>query len=1062
MMKKLVKLFITLTLIFAIVPTESWNVFATNSSAEPVITQDEQKEVTETQLPEEVVIPSATPEVEATPEATPIIPEVEKTEEVKEVSTTLSTIHTYMENDNLVNKEVIIEDLVVGQEINARDYSLTMDNYTIASLSAETRVLTETDNVIYYNYDYQANINRPEISITSATMASKARMSSWVNNDQPGAVFVTKEARWVDEENGIAAIDFTVKGNPVITGSDVLLIVDNSQSMVQGIDRWTPLKDAVQAFVSQLYADVDGKPSTNKIGMISFSDNGYQESGGKFLGVTDLINVGTQGKFTATQFYQQKVWEFLNPNGNATNYEDAFRYATSMFNGIDKSRPRFIIFLSDGVPNRGNYDTAKSYADTLKADGVKIYSLGLQLDASQTEGSTTFVPFEKYIQPLASEPVSQYAKDIKDLTQLEPIYQELAGEMKIAGTQAVITDVINDDVFEVTNKPGTSTSVEMTHGTASVVGNQVTWTLGDITETEKKLTIYVKVNNPDAVGIVETNKNADIDYVDYAGASKNKDIPNAVLTIGDKGSIKMNYYLVDDSGNLISQSGNSITDFSKRVVLKTEMYEKNGDSVLSFGTYRITPPASFELDGKKYILVNDAMFSTTVNDITVNALKKDHNVYYGYKEYTITYYDFTVEHYLEDENGNYIKQTPIQSEQVEYALNKTIYSSDYINDTYTTNYSYDETNKDAITSINTDGTGNVLKLYYNRVMTDVTYKVIHQLPNGNIEETVTKKVWVNDAKELEVTAESLISKAPVGYKVDSIKDQNDNIVTAGNIVADGTVIEISYVKDDTQTKDIKYTVEHWQEGNSAASITTKYQETVWINALDELAVTAESIKPQTFSGFSYSGITPAVKANDLVKDNTVIKIYYSKNSTPVNPPSTPIPTPEPTVEPTPEVFIPIVPNPNPVNPQPEVVPDDNTPEVVPTAKPTTTPETITDESTPEVVGRSWALINLIASLIGVLLTIVLLFAKHEKEEENEENQEVKDEFERKRIYKVIGVIVAVVSIIVFLLTENITLPMKLVDKYTLLMIAFALGNIVCFYFGRKWHEVEDEEVEEQN
>ncbi|MEG2488351.1 MAG: hypothetical protein RSA69_05880, partial [Anaerorhabdus sp.] len=214
----------------------------------------------------------------------------------------------------------------------------------------------------------------------------------------------------------------------------------------------------------------------------------------------------------------------------------------------------------------------------------------------------------------------------------------------------------------------------------------------------------------------------------------------------------------------------------------------------------------------------------------------------------------------------------------------------------------------------------------------------------------------------------------------------------------------------------------------------------------------------TFSGFSYSGITPAVKANDFVKDNTVIKMYYSKNSTPVNPPS----TPEPTVEPTPEVFIPIVPNPNPVNPRLEVVLDDNTPEVVPTTKPTATPETITDESTPEVVGRSWALINLIASLIGVLLTIVLLFAKHEKEEENEENQEVKDEFERKRIYKVIGVIVAVVSIIVFLLTENITLPMKLVDKYTLLMIAFALGNIVCFYFGRKWHEVEDEEVEEQN
>ncbi|MEG0358431.1 MAG: hypothetical protein RR598_04150 [Anaerorhabdus sp.] len=164
-----------------------------------------------------------------------------------------------------------------------------------------------------------------------------------------------------------------------------------------------------------------------------------------------------------------------------------------------------------------------------------------------------------------------------------------------------------------------------------------------------------------------------------------------------------------------------------------------------------------------------------------------------------------------------------------------------------------------------------------------------------------------------------------------------------------------------------------------------------------------------------------------------------------------------------------------ITPQTKKSGNDNIETPIPTQKPSPTKtsnsmqtpspthdEITPHESTPEVVGRSWALINLIASLIGVLLTIVLLFAKHEKEEENEENQEVKDEFERKRIYKVIGVIVAVVSIIVFLLTENITLPMKLVDKYTLLMIAFALGNIVCFYFGRKWHEVEDEEVEEQN
>ncbi len=1385
MIKKLLKLFVVLTLVFAMVPTESWNAFAIDSSAEPVIVQTEENEVSETQLPEEVVLPSATPEttpvIDATPEVTPTVPEVEKIEEVKEINTTLLTIHSYIENDEQVNREIIIEDLIVGQEINARNYALAMDGYTLATVSAEILVLADTNNVVYYNYDYQSSIERPEITINSSAQPSKARIATRTSNDEPGAVFVTKEARWVDEQNGYAAIDFTVKGNPVITGSDVLLIVDNSQSMVNGVDRWTPLKESVQAFVSKLYEDVDGKPSTNKIGMISFSDSAYPESKEKFLGVNDEIIVGNNERYNSVEFYQQEVWKYLKPNGNATNYEDAFRYATNMFNNIDNSRPRFIIFLSDGVPNKGNYDTAKSYADELKADGIKVYSLGLQLDPIKESGNETYIPFDKYIQPLASEPASQYAKDIKELAQLQPIYEALAGEMKIAGTQGVITDVINDEIFSIANKPGSSISFEATHGTAEVKGNEVTWSLGDITETEKKLTIYVRVSNSDAVGLVETNKSADIDYIDYNNAPQNKDIPNAALTIGDKGSIKMNYYLVDANGKLISQSGAELTDFSKRVVLKTEMYEKDGNSVLDFGTYLLNPPSSFELNGTKYVLVNDAEYSTPIGSrLIINNINKDQNAYYGYKEYNVPPFIFYTKHYLENADGTFEEQFPSTKYEIPTNLDEILYAKDYVNDAYLTNYTFVENHPSSKPEMNNGDTqNNYMTLYYTRIIDnteytvnhivngtttsekvegtiwrgetdktivvtseslqpktngnyagykigtikdgagndiipgskvsnnsiitinyvkdetqtkevsykvkhtlpnglpvevvvnktvwindadelevtadsiatkapvgykldtikdtagktitagdvvadkteievtyvkddtqtksinykvehkingivrdtdnetitvwtnatqgtpnsikvktytgykvdqasldavptvvtegtvitinyvkdetqtkEVSYKVKHTLPNGlPVEVVVNKTVWINDADELEVTADSIATKAPVGYKLDTIKDTAGKTITAGDVVADkteievtyvkddtqtkdihysvehkidgtvqdidsetitvwvnategtpniikvktytgykvdqasldavptvvieGTVITINYVKDDTQTKEIKYTVEHWLEGNSVATTTTDFIETVWINAPDTLVVTANSIAQKSFSGFSYSGISPSIKANDSVNDKTIIKIYYSKNPNPVTPPV------DPTPEPTPEVFVPVVPNPNPRNPQPEVVPDDNTPEVAPTAKPTATPETITDETTPEVAGRSWALINLIASLIGMLLTIVLLFAKHEKEEENEENQEVKDEFERKRIYKVIGVIVAVISIVIFLLTENITLPMKLVDKYTVLMIVFALGNILCFYLGRRWHEVEDEEVEEQ-
>lgn len=223
------------------------------------------------------------------------------------------------------------------------------------------------------------------------------------------------------------------------------------------------------------------------------------------------------------------------------------------------------------------------------------------------------------------------------------------------------------------------------------------------------------------------------------------------------------------------------------------------------------------------------------------------------------------------------------------------------------------------------------------------------------------------------------------------------------------------------------------------------------------------------------GSGKAYKLDEIVTigkvKEVVLYAQWKKNPTPeVTPTPTPNPTNPPVVNPTPtpeiEVITPPVVNPvNPGNPgnqqQLEEVVEEETPEVAPTATPTATPEVIEDDATPEVVGRSWALINLIASLIGMLLAIVLLFAKHDKEEEDEDDSEKTNEFERKRIYKVLGALLAIISIIVFLLTENITLPMKLVDKYTLLMIVFALGNGLCFFLGRKWYEVE-EEVEQIN
>ena len=172
---------------------------------------------------------------------------------------------------------------------------------------------------------------------------------------------------------------------------------------------------------------------------------------------------------------------------------------------------------------------------------------------------------------------------------------------------------------------------------------------------------------------------------------------------------------------------------------------------------------------------------------------------------------------------------------------------------------------------------------------------------------------------------------------------------------------------------------------------------------------------------------------------------------------------------------PEVPGPGPVNPGPgpeeEVIVEPETPEQGGTVTPTPTPEIeeIEEPEQPEVGHKgSWALINLIASLLGLLAALFLIFAKHQKDDDEEDqnqsaamNEEDPEQLKRKRIYKWISGLTAVISIIVFVLTENMQLPMILVDKWTLLMVVFFLINAVTLYLGRRWHENEDDEEQTQ-
>ena len=134
-------------------------------------------------------------------------------------------------------------------------------------------------------------------------------------------------------------------------------------------------------------------------------------------------------------------------------------------------------------------------------------------------------------------------------------------------------------------------------------------------------------------------------------------------------------------------------------------------------------------------------------------------------------------------------------------------------------------------------------------------------------------------------------------------------------------------------------------------------------------------------------------------------------------------------------------------------------------------EDVEDNATPKGNSGIWALINLIAAIVTVILGLILLLSKRHRNDEEEDEEERQARIERgeekeqeqKRgwICKVLGVIVAIASVVFFILTEDMSLPMALTDKWTIWMIVIAIVELVLVLVGRHWKDVDDEDQEQQ-
>ena len=221
---------------------------------------------------------------------------------------------------------------------------------------------------------------------------------------------------------------------------------------------------------------------------------------------------------------------------------------------------------------------------------------------------------------------------------------------------------------------------------------------------------------------------------------------------------------------------------------------------------------------------------------------------------------------------------------------------------------------------------------------------------------------------------------------------------------------------------------------------------------------------QTSVGNSANAFEYKLNEKTLASNYDITKVVGTLTITaapaPVTPPTSPTPVSPPPV--TPRYIQQVVPAPTPQ----EEVKKEKTPKAEPKE------EKVEKEKTPKArPEKFWALINLICAIVTVLFGLLLLISKRHKNKDDEDdetkdqtttNEDEEKEQEKKRgaFTRVLAVLIAILSVVFFLVTEDMSLRWTWTDQWTIWMVVIGLVQIVVFFVGRKWKNVDDDEDEQ--
>lgn len=532
-----------------------------------------------------------------------------------------------------------------------------------------------------------------------------------------GSIKLDKDAAAVVGTENLWEVTLGIQGKNFETTSDVVLVIDNSNSMYEN-NRMVQTKAAANAFVDALLT----QDSATRIAVVVFNltvkQTGFydysnkeelkayinavsqnKDDGGTFtqLGIKtarDLLkssastglnkNIVLLSDGDPTASYRVTgtamgtcTWLFgtIHNNGcdentvkvNGCNYNEQAGNGTS----ADDGSITLLLTCKHGKTKTETYTISHSYATIWEAqqaanDGMTVFSIALQA------GTTG----ENVLRACATNPATGfYAIASTDNVEekLTTAFTSIAGSIAIAARNGVVNDPMGEHVklnFSGEAPVITTDKAVYDAGNADIYISQgsavydaatrsISWTVGSVREGDNPIMMYkvgiLEGYSPATGEVLDTNGITTFNYKNYLGEDADGEFPIPRVTVGG-GMILVHWYQVNSNGEPINELGQTVEGpaYAKQVK-PAEYFEDKGSTGLSYNTpYTVAKTDFADYNYYGSYIVNDG--SLTPGDaatVTLTAANSNQHVWFAYTQ------SFNVAHvqFDETETNAVVKET---------------------------------------------------------------------------------------------------------------------------------------------------------------------------------------------------------------------------------------------------------------------------------------------------------------------------------------------------------------------------------------------------------------------